>query len=54
MMWCGFFMLTFFLQIRNMLVAVIADEVYFIHAEPGGSLEELKRMVVCWGKEVVL
>jgi len=39
---------------RNIMAAAIADEVCFIHIEPGGSLEELKKMVTVWVKEIFI
>ena len=34
---------------RNELVAALSDEVFIIHAAPGGHVEELTRLVDRWG-----
>ena len=33
---------------RNLLVAALSDEIYFIHSDPGGRIEELKQQVERW------
>ena len=33
---------------RNRFVAALADEIIFGHITPGGSLEELRRLVTEW------
>jgi len=33
---------------RNELVAALSDEVLIIHAEPGGSIEQISKLVDCW------
>ncbi len=37
---------------RNLLVAALADEVYFAHAAPGGKLESLQSLVKHWKRSI--
>ena len=39
-------------QIRNLMVAALADRVLVFHAAPGGKTEELVKEVAGWGKAV--
>jgi len=38
---------------RNLFVAAMADEACFVHAAPGGNLEQLKARVMEWGIPLV-
>lgn len=35
---------------RNHFAAALADEIFFVHAEPGGHAETLRALAVSWGK----
>lgn len=35
---------------RNHFAAALADEIFFVHAEPGGHAESLRDLAVSWGK----
>lgn len=35
---------------RNYFAAALADEIFFVHAEPGGHAETLRDLAVSWGK----
>lgn len=38
---------------RNLLVAALADEVCFLHSDPGGRIEELKQPVEQWKLPII-
>lgn len=38
---------------RNLFAAALADEVFVIHASPGGKIEQLCRKIVSWGKPLL-